>query len=1094
MKFCKFYCILLLIALNLNAGEYKAIDKIEATMNYELLDNKIKFSVKAENKYADAQGGISISFPQFKDIDRILNKSKYGFNSVKSYKAGNKLWSGKYKRSIYSDYLLVEGWNNKWKKYNRKEISVLIDTQGMKDITLFVRVALVKNKKEILFPTAGDTYDQQGYLVKVIHIDLTSKNKTAKRKNIQSNFLKTMINKKHIHSPNLITTTEKYLITYSNKDNTLKIWDKATTKLLKEFTEQDKLLQIMRVNDDLFYLRKEAFGKINLNDLKLTEIFTENGISFDNKIIFDGNIFYLGYSGTNGWGGSILKYNLTSKTHNEIGIGLPHVYSMPEFELSKDRKFIYFRPRSYEYSKQNKNTLVTWDHWIKFSVNDEGFGYFEQENKYIKYHPALSDFYKNKKESIKVGKIDSSLLIYADKVSDTTNKIKHFFQNIKRKPKDISRKDIYIERKRFKTDYTIDGEELVLHRDNSQKTIYKDILNYAASFWCEYKDSDYTTKNGHIVVRYVCTGGVPSVNYNIYNQNGKKVREISDKNLFVDKFNEGNLRIYNDKAYILHKNKIEVLNDDFITVKELINTLSNDIQYIENDQKNIIVYYNDGVAQYYNLMSSELIYTKYRFPDNANMILLEDGFFSGEGNFKEYIHFIDNKYKVYSINQFYDYFFRPDLVKLKLSGDEKEYQKQIKGMTYKEALKSPPPRLAFESINGEKVKISDFEYKPISTNKNKVKLTFNVTEQDGGVGLMRIYQEGKLIQTIGKGKINKQSANIDAILEQEKMDDKLHENQKIYLASLSKAVDHNLDLSIEETITKVEPAKVINHSGIYEIELELKSGKNEISIEAFNKTNTVTSYRENITVNANIPKINPKLYAIVAGVNEFEAPSVKNLKYSQNDAEAIKKAIENKMGTVFENVEISYLVGEEVTKENILKAAQDISKKAKLDDTILFYISTHGRAARGKLYLVPYNNKLVKNWIDFEQTFKAVQSVKALKQIFVIDACESGKANDIVSSVYDSRASVLAKSSGVHMLLATTKGTSAFEHPDPNVKNGVFTYHILEAINDSKTDSNSDKFISIIELSNKLKEPANNADYQYPIIRNVGNDVMIEKL
>ena len=63
-----------------------------------------------------------------------------------------------------------------------------------------------------------------------------------------------------------------------------------------------------------------------------------------------------------------------------------------------------------------------------------------------------------------------------------------------------------------------------------------------------------------------------------------------------------------------------------------------------------------------------------------------------------------------------------------------------------------------------------------------------------------------------------------------------------------------------------------------------------------------------------------------------------------------------------------------------------------------------------------------------------------------------------------------------------------------NVKNGVFTYHILEAINDSKTDSNSDKFISIIELSNKLKEPANNADYQYPIIRNVGNDVMIEKL
>ena len=60
--------------------------------------------------------------------------------------------------------------------------------------------------------------------------------------------------------------------------------------------------------------------------------------------------------------------------------------------------------------------------------------------------------------------------------------------------------------------------------------------------------------------------------------------------------------------------------------------------------------------------------------------------------------------------------------------------------------------------------------------------------------------------------------------------------------------------------------------------------------------------------------------------------------------------------------------------------------------------------------------KKLKSCLDFFG-----QSIKALNQIFVIDACESGKANDIVSSVYASRASVLAKRLGVHVLLATTK-------------------------------------------------------------------------
>lgn len=516
-----------------------------------------------------------------------------------------------------------------------------------------------------------------------------------------------------------------------------------------------------------------------------------------------------------------------------------------------------------------------------------------------------------------------------------------------------------------------------------------------------------------------------------------------------------------------------------------------------NNENNILSGSSDGTIRLWDIQSAKEIAQFVSFENGGWLCMTEEGYFNASKDVIKYLNITKNTKKgiiALDINQLYDHFFRPDLVKLKLAGED--ISKYTNGLAYQDALKNPPPKLSFKSIDNKKVKTSGFSYDDINTKKVKVKLSFNVNEHDnGGVGLIRVYQEGKLIKTIGKGKINKQSANVDTLLEQDKLNTKIKENQKLYIASMSKSVGNDVNMSVEDTIAKVKTSDITNKSGTFTLDVDLKSGKNEISIEAFNKTNTVTSYRENITINAAIPKHKPKLYAIVAGVNNFEHNNAKyRLKYSQNDAKAIKEAAEKQMGTVFDKVEVEYLIGKDVTQEKILQAANKIYKKARLEDTVLFYISTHGRAYKGKLYLVPYNNTSVKDWIDFEKTFKAVQSIKALNQVFVIDACESGKANDIVSSVYDSRASVLAKSSGVHVLLATTKGTYAFESPDKSVKNGVFTYKILQAMKDKSIDTNHDKVISILELSKRLKVPSNNADYQYPVIRNVGSDIQLEKI
>jgi len=469
------------------------------------------------------------------------------------------------------------------------------------------------------------------------------------------------------------------------------------------------------------------------------------------------------------------------------------------------------------------------------------------------------------------------------------------------------------------------------------------------------------------------------------------------------------------------------------------------------------------------------------------IIWTPEGYFNFGDNGINNIYFHINKgfekeASVIEMDKLYDHFFRPDLVKLKLQGvDISEF---TNGLTYEEVLKTPPPSVSIEKI----VK------KDIDTKNRRVKLSFDVKENDdGGVGVIRIYQEGKLVKTIGEGKINRAVANADKKLQEEKLNELSKQKQKEYLAQLqvsaSKSVNGTLENS--ELVGNVELEEVTNKEGAFTVTLPVKAGKNSISIEAFNKTNTVASYRETVEVNAKVKKRKPKIYVIAAGVNEFEQNNVSKLKYSENDAKTIAKEIKN--ATEYKT-EVTLLTGKKVTKANILKAIKSVKKKAHLEDKIVFYISTHGKAARGRLYLVPQNNKSLKNWINFEEVFKEIQAVNALDQIFIIDACESGQASDIMSSVYDAKASVLAKQSGVHLLMATTKGTFAFESADKNVKHGVFTNNILKALNSKTTDKNQNKKISIVELSKTLQEPKYGVEHQFPIIRNIGEDTYIKKV
>lgn len=75
-------------------SEYFIDEKTSLKIKYRVENEKVHLIVSSfSNKYS-GKGGISISFPQFKNDKRIIKKESTGFDSLKSYPKGSNLWNG----------------------------------------------------------------------------------------------------------------------------------------------------------------------------------------------------------------------------------------------------------------------------------------------------------------------------------------------------------------------------------------------------------------------------------------------------------------------------------------------------------------------------------------------------------------------------------------------------------------------------------------------------------------------------------------------------------------------------------------------------------------------------------------------------------------------------------------------------------------------------------------------------------------------------------------------------------------------------------------------------------------------------------------
>jgi len=299
-------------------------------------------------------------------------------------------------------------------------------------------------------------------------------------------------------------------------------------------------------------------------------------------------------------------------------------------------------------------------------------------------------------------------------------------------------------------------------------------------------------------------------------------------------------------------------------------------------------------------------------------------------------------------------------------------------------------------------------------------------------------------------------------------------------------IRHRNNKSIDTTIT---------------IKLSQKENRIETSVSNVNGTE---SYRIPLILNK-ITAVKQKeiIRFIGIGIDEF-ADDKYNLQYSTKDIRDLSIKFKTKYK---DDIIIDTLFNERVTVSNVKALKQALLKSNENDKVIIAY-SGHGMLSKEyDYYLSTYSvnfEKPAQNGLSYDELENLLDSIPARKKLMLIDACHSGEVDkeDLVTLTASSDSLIkglkpvaykkeghlglknsfelmqslfvnVGKSTGATIISAAAGTQFALERND--LKNGVFTYSILEAMNKFTTMKISElkKIVGerVEELTKGLQKP-----------------------
>lgn len=479
---------------------------------------------------------------------------------------------------------------------------------------------------------------------------------------------------------------------------------------------------------------------------------------------------------------------------------------------------------------------------------------------------------------------------------------------------------------------------------------------------------------------------------------------------------------------------------------------------------NVVVLAGLSGARVFDVQTGEERAMMIAFEDGEWLVMTPNGYYNSSEKGAQYLAVIVEG-KKYSVDQFYDVFYRPDIVSAKLRGDD------ISGLvtiSMKDAIKSPPPDVQFTS-------------EPVKSDQSQVKICYKVQNSGGGIGEVRLFQNSKLIRSDGyyrdMAKVSSEKAQI--------------------MAMNSKSIYENMrSVAIKG---KAESASIINKlkGDVYEdcSLLDAVPGENEVSIAAFNSANTVQTALKTVKFTSTRAPEASHLYILAIGLDQYRDKNV-NLKYAVKDAKDIEEKLRQQSESLYDprNIHYTLLTNKEATKSAILNKINELSRTIKATDSFVLFVAGHGVLLQSQYYMLTHDysgQASDASMISSNEIVEMSKKIRSLSQLFIFDTCHAGGMDAIVSGLYDARMSVLAKKMGLHIYASAN---SVQEAMDGYQGNGLFSHTLLKGLkNNKQADKNNDGKVSLVELGDYAKtlttDISNGLGHaQTPFIINFGKD------
>ena len=287
---------------------------------------------------------------------------------------------------------------------------------------------------------------------------------------------------------------------------------------------------------------------------------------------------------------------------------------------------------------------------------------------------------------------------------------------------------------------------------------------------------------------------------------------------------------------------------------------------------------------------------------------------------------------------------------------------------------------------------------------------------------------------------------------------------------------------------------------IYKDTIAMVGGLNTFSASAFSKSRVESPVSEAKLFSENTDPTSV-CHVLAIGIDKYKNANL-TLNYAHEDAEAFAKLIQDKAKGLFNQIKIHTIYDGDATKKNILDTLHKLETQVNQNDVFILFYAGHGSLVDNQFFFITTEctrlyeiNNLIKEGLQATLIQENLKNIKALKQVIIMDACQSGGSVELLAergSLEEKAIAQLSRSAGIHVLASAGGEQNAKELKD--LGHGLFTYVLLQALSGKADGAPHDGKVTIYELKSYLDDqvPALNQQYsgkaQYPYTFSRGHD------